>query len=95
MPHDASKEIQEASLIGRILSMEALLLTMGCASLAYGIINGVIISIFWGVVIVSGVFVLYKVRRKEWSKHWQQLEAEQKTREGQRSDSGPTAPGKN
>ncbi len=33
MTHDGQKEIQEASLIGRILSMEAFLLVMGIASL--------------------------------------------------------------
>jgi hypothetical protein len=93
MSYDANKEIQEASLVGRILSMEALLLVMGIASLAYGIINGVIISIFWGVLIVPGVFILHKVRRKDWAKHWQELEAEQKAKEERSKNSGPTAPG--
>jgi len=93
MPHDSNKEIQEASLIGRILSMEALLLVMGIASLAYGIINVVAINIFWGVVIVPGVFVLHKVRRKNWERHWQELEAERKLLNERHAKSGTVSPG--
>jgi membrane protein YdbS with pleckstrin-like domain len=93
MSHDPNKEIQEASLIGRILSIEALLMAMGIASLVYGVINGVTISIFWGVVIVPGVFVLHKVRRKNWTKHWQELETQQKMTEERRKHSGTTSPG--
>ncbi|MDO9069159.1 MAG: hypothetical protein Q7W05_11965 [Deltaproteobacteria bacterium] len=92
MSHDTNKEVQEASLIGRILSIEALLLVMGIASLAYGIINGVMISIFWGVIIVPGVIILHKVRKKDWTKHWQEMEAQQKAIEERRKNSGPTAP---
>ena len=93
MSHDPNKEIQEASLIGRILSMEALLLLMGIASLAYGIINGVLISIFWGVVIVPGVFILHKVRRKNWEKHWQQLEAERSLLKERHTKTSQVTPG--
>ncbi|MSN25451.1 MAG: hypothetical protein GJV46_06215 [Geobacter sp.] len=78
MTHDPNKEIQESSLIGRILSMEALLLLMGIASLAYGIINGATMNIFWGIVIIPGVFLLHKIRKKDWTKHWQEMEAEHK-----------------
>ena len=78
MTHDAQNEIQKASLIGRILSMEAFLLVMGIASLAYGIINDATMNIFWGCVIIPGVFVLHHVRKKYWNKHWQEMEAEHK-----------------
>jgi hypothetical protein len=78
MTHDPNKEIQESSLIGRILSMEALLMLMGIASLVYGIIKEMPMNIFWGVVIIPGVFLLHKVRKKDWTKHWQEMEAEQK-----------------
>jgi len=78
MTHDPNKEIQESSLIGRILSMEALLLLMGIVSLVYGIVNDMTMNIFWGVVIIPGVFLLHKVRKKDWAKHWQEMEAEQK-----------------
>lgn len=82
MPHDSGKERQEISLVGRILSLETMLLMMGVASLVYGIVNGVETSILWGIVIIPGVFILMKVRRKDWQKHWQDLEAEQKARSG-------------
>lgn len=81
MTHDPQNELQKASLIGRILSMEAFLLVMGIASLAYGIANGVTMNIFWGCVIIPGVFVLHLVRKKDWTKHWQEMEAEHKARE--------------
>ena len=80
MTHDGQKEIQKASLIGRILSMEAFLLLMGIASLVYGISNGATMIIFWGCVIIPGVFVLHQVRKKDWTKHWQEMEAEHKAR---------------
>lgn len=71
---DSEKEQQEISLIGRILSMEALLLLMGILSLAYGVVNRLEINIFWGVTIIVGVFVLHKVRKKDWKKHWEEQE---------------------
>jgi len=78
---DKEKQRQEVSLIGRILSLEAVLMLMGIASLYYGITKGATMNIFWGVVIIPGVFVLYKVRNKDWKKHWEDLEAENKARE--------------
>ena len=81
MTHDAQKEIQKASLIGRILSMEAFLLLMGIALLVYGISNDATMIIFWACVIIPGVFVLYAVRKRDWTKHWQEMEAEHKALE--------------
>lgn len=81
MTHDGQQEIQKASLIGRILSMEAFLLVMGIASLAYGIANEQSMNIFWGAIIIPGVFVLHRIRKKDWTKHWQEMEAEHKMRE--------------
>jgi len=75
---DNNKQRQEVSLVGRILSMEGLLLVMGIASLGYGITNGIEVNIFFGVVIIAGVFFLSKVRKKDWKKHWDELEAEQR-----------------
>ncbi len=37
-------------------------------------------NIFLGVVIIPGVFLLHKVRKKDWTKHWQEMEAEHKAR---------------
>ncbi|NTW99699.1 MAG: hypothetical protein HGB35_07205 [Geobacteraceae bacterium] len=81
MTHDPQNEIQKASLIGRILSMEAFLLLMGIASLTYGIINSMTMSIFWGCVIIPGVFILHHVRKTNWTKHWQEMEAEHRSLE--------------
>ena len=81
MPHDVNKQRQEISLIGRLFSMEALILVMGCLSLVYGFSKGEEINIFWGVLIIAGFFVLRMVRRKDWAKHWAEMEAEQKARQ--------------
>ena len=86
---DKDKQRQEVSLIGRILLIEMLLLVMGVASLIYGIVNDQIINIFWGVVIIPGVFILIKVRKKDWTKHWQEMEAEQKAREARNKPAPP------
>jgi len=90
MPHNANKERQEVSLIGRILSMEALLFLMGCVSLVYGIADGKMTSVFWGVIILCGVIVLIMVRKKDWKKHWEELEAEQKARNERNSRNSPS-----
>ena len=81
MSHNTQKEIQKASLIGRILSTEAFLLLMGISLLVYGIANGATMIIFWACVIIPGVFILYFVRKRDWTKHWQEMEAEHKLRE--------------
>ena len=86
---DNDKQRQEASLIGRILSIEMLLLVMGVASLIYGIVNGATMNIFWGVVIIPGVFILLKVRKKDWKKHWEEMEADQRALEAKRKPSPP------
>jgi hypothetical protein len=62
---DLDKQRQEVSLIGRILSMEALLLLMGTASLLYGISTPRLTNILLGVAIIPGVLLLMKVRRKK------------------------------
>ncbi|MGE3260130.1 MAG: hypothetical protein AB7I29_01140 [Geobacter sp.] len=87
MQHDDQKELQEASLLGRLLSLEAVLMLMGVASLVYGLINGEHINTFFGLVIIPGVFVLHKVKRKDWKAHWAQLEELQR-REQERKNGG-------
>lgn len=85
MQHDDAKERQESSLVGRIFSLEVALFMMGVASLIYGLINGVGMNIFWGVVIIPGVFILHKVKKKDWKAHWAELE-EQKRRQEEREE---------
>ncbi|GLI37146.1 hypothetical protein KI811_12630 [Geobacter hydrogenophilus] len=72
------KEKQEISLIGRLLSMEALLILMGIASLGYGIARAQVMSIFWGVMILVGAVVLSFVRKRDWKKHWEEMEGAQR-----------------
>jgi hypothetical protein len=81
MTHDGQKELQKASLIGRILTMEVFLLFMGIVLLSYGISNSATMIIFWGCVIVPGAIILHFVRKRDWTKHWQEMEAEHKMRE--------------
>lgn len=69
------KEKQEISLIGRLISIEALLVLMGVVSLGYGIAKGAVMNIFWGAVILVGSVVLSFVRKKDWKKHWEEQEA--------------------
>ena len=63
------KEQQEISLIGRLLSLEALILVMGAISLVYGVVQRSEVNIFWGVIILSGAVVLYFVKKKDWKQH--------------------------
>lgn len=71
---DKDKEKQEISIIGRLLSMQTLLLVMGIFSLVSGIVTGEVIQLFWGVMIICGSVVLYFVRKKDWKKHWEEQE---------------------
>jgi flagellar biosynthesis component FlhA len=75
-----NKAKQEISVIGRLFSMEALLVLMGLISLGSGIVTGQATQIFFGVVILAGSVALYFVRKKDWEKHWEELEAESKER---------------
>ena len=88
---DKDKQRQEVSLIGRLLSMEAFLLLMGVASIYYGITTAQdpTMNIFWGLVIIPGVFILMKVRKTDWKKHWEDMEAEHKAAEARHKYSHP------
>lgn len=68
------KEKQEISLIGRLLSVETVLVLMGLFSLGSGIVTDKPVQLFWGVMIVGGGVVLYFVRKKDWKKHWEEAE---------------------
>ena len=68
------KEQQEISVLGRLLTMEALIFLMGLVSLGYGIVNGTSINIFFGLFILAGSVALYFVKRKDWKRHWEEQE---------------------
>jgi len=76
MTQIAQKQLQNTPPIGRIVPTEIFLLLIGISTLGYGIINDMTMSIFWGCVIIPGVFILHHVRRKDWTKHWQEMETE-------------------
>jgi len=71
---DINKEKQELSVIGRLFSIEALLVIMGIVCLGSGIVTGEVMQLFWGVMIIGGSVVLYFVKRKDWKKHWEEQE---------------------
>ncbi len=76
---DKDKEKQEISLIGRLFTVEALIILMGIVSLVYGIINRTEINIFWGIIILVGAVVLHFVRKKDWKSHWEEQERKQQS----------------
>lgn len=86
------KEQQEASLIGRLFCMEALLLLMGLFSLGSGLYTGETMQLFWGGIIIVGAVILHLVRKKDWKKHWEeqemlkQLYEERKRKEQEKRD---------
>lgn len=59
---DKAKE--EISLIGRIFSLEVLLIVMGVLSIVSGIVNGKGMQIFWGGVIIGGSLLFLLVRKR-------------------------------
>lgn len=67
---DPDKERQEVSLVGRLLCLESLLFLVGVASLVYGALFGELMNIFWGLLIIPGVFVLRRFKQKDWKAHW-------------------------
>ena len=68
------KENQEISVLGRLLSMEALICLMGFVSLGYGIFKGTGINIFFGLFIQAGSVALYFVKKKDWKLNWEREE---------------------
>jgi hypothetical protein len=62
---DNDKEKQEISLIGRIFSLEALLVVMGILSLASGLVYSDGIRVFLGIAaIICGSLLFLFVRKK-------------------------------
>ncbi len=61
---DQEKEKQEISLIGRIFSLEAVLILMGILSIIAGAIYGEMDKIFWGAVILCAAVLLNLLRKR-------------------------------
>jgi len=66
---DKDKERQEISLLGRLLSMEALLILMGLFSLISGIIDHDPLRIIPGIAIISSLVLLIILRRRRRGKN--------------------------
>jgi hypothetical protein len=58
----------------RLLSMEGLFAAFALFSLGTGVWRGELLPIFWGGVILAGLGMLMLVRRRDWQKHWEELE---------------------
>ena len=61
---DRDKERQEISLIGRLLSLEALLVVMGALSLVSGILAKDTVRLLLGLLILAGLILLIILRRR-------------------------------
>jgi uncharacterized membrane protein YagU involved in acid resistance len=64
-------------LLARIFSLEGAMTAFAVYSLGTGLYYGEIIWIFWGAMIIAGLGLLMLVRRRDWKKHWEEMEAEQ------------------
>jgi hypothetical protein len=62
---DKDKEREEISLIGRIFSLEALLVVMGLLSLISGIIRMERTQFILGVAVIAGAMLILIVRKKK------------------------------
>lgn len=67
-------------LWSRIISLEGAMAAFGL----YSLISGLLITadseeaatqIFWGIMILCGLGLLIAVRRRDWKKHWEEMEA--------------------
>lgn len=52
-----NKENQEISVVGRLLSLEALVFLMGVVSLVYGLIAGAVLNVAIGALILLAAFL--------------------------------------
>jgi len=62
-------------LLARIISLEGAMAAFGLYSLVTGLMEGQELQIFWGVMILGGLCVLIAVRRRDWKRHWEEVEA--------------------
>ena len=62
-------------LLARIISLEGAMATFGLYSLVTGLMDGQGLQIFWGVMILAGLCLLIAVRRRDWQKHWEEMES--------------------
>lgn len=63
------------TMLTRIVSLEAVMAAFGIYSLITGFLEMKELQIFWGVMILGGLGALFAVRRRDWKKHWEELDA--------------------
>lgn len=61
----------------KIISLESLFGLFGLFSLTAGLVRGDIMPVFWGTAILVGLVLLAMVRRRDWQKHWEELDSRQ------------------
>lgn len=54
--------------------LEAGILAYALFALWHGFTQNNTTSLFWGGLIILGLVVLYFVRRKDWARHWEEVE---------------------
>ena len=57
-----------------IKPLEAGILAFALFALGNGVTRNDLLSIFWGGLILLGLVALFFVRRKDWTKHWEEME---------------------
>ena len=62
-------------LLARLISLEGAMAAFGIYSLSTGLWHGEEIWIFWGIMILTGLCLLALVRRRDWKKHWEEMDA--------------------
>ena len=82
---------QRKSVLARIFSLEWVMAAFGLFSLGSGLLEGELMPVFWGVMILAGLAILLVVRRRDWQKHWEGLER-QNSSPCRRDDSEPPPP---
>jgi hypothetical protein len=74
------RETVNRSLPERIFSLETLLALSGLGLFGGGALVGSIMGVFWGVVVLGGLVLLHLVRKKDWQKHWVEMEQRNRNR---------------
>lgn len=62
-------------LLARIISLEGAMAAFGLYSLISGLLNEEALQIFWGIMILGGLCLLIAIRRRDWKKHWEEMDA--------------------
>ncbi|GFO67014.1 hypothetical protein GMLC_05930 [Geomonas limicola] len=63
-----NKEHQEICVVGRLFSLEALVVIMGVVSLVYGVVTAQAVSIIIGVAVLGAILVLTRWCRRNQAK---------------------------